>query len=187
MIMTTSVLRKAGFAGLAAILSGVVMPCEAQVPQTLTNAIQRFEKGASVVGANEIDSDACQPVGDEPTLVRVDLNGDGRDDYAALLKLGETGKRVEWQGRELRQGRFALVLFVDNGKGGYLAKLAHRFTSYEPIATMIKVMPAGTIRDAETGKDVLIENAGVALSFCEKSATAYYLKGHRVRSIPLFD
>lgn len=187
MIMTTFALRKAGLGGLAAILWAVTVLCEAQVPQNLADAIQGFAKGASIVAAGEIDSDACQPLGDDPTLVRADFNGDGRDDYAALLKLGETGKKTEWQGKQLRQGRFALVLFIDNGKGGYLAKLAQRFTSYEPTATMVKFMPPGKVQNAETGKDVVLKNAGVALSFCEKSATVYYLTGHRVRSIPLFD
>lgn len=177
----------AGLIGLPMSAFTGAQPKQSTLPEGLTAAIKKVAPGAVIVGAQEVDVTACQPVGDSPGLLRADFNGDGRDDYAALLKTGETGKETTWEGRKLREARFSFVLFLDNGSGGYQPRVVHRYTDFIPTAVVLDLQPAGNVRHRETHKNVRIPNPGVMLSFCEKSATTYFLVGDKIRSIPISD
>ncbi len=71
----------------------------------LNASIRKLAPGAAVVVTQEVDAISCNPVGDNPGLVRADFNGDGRPDYAALLKIRETGKKTIWEGKRLYSDR----------------------------------------------------------------------------------
>ena len=160
---------------------------ELAIPDTLSAAIQKAASGAALVTAHEVDATACAPVGQAPGLVRADFNGDGRDDYAALLKTKETGKETIWEGKKLREARFSFVLFLDDGNGGYKPRVVRRYTDFVPTAVVLDLQPAGNVRHRETHKTVKLANPGVMLSFCEKSATTYFIAAGKIRSIPVAD
>jgi hypothetical protein len=157
------------------------------VPDSLLREIGKLTPGAVIVGAEEVDAIACHPLEKSPGLVRADLNGDGRDDYAVLLKTRETGKETLWEGKKLREARFAFALFIDDGKGSYKPRIVRRFTDFVPVAVVLDLQPAGSVRHRETRKNIHAPNAAVTLSFCEKSATTYYMDGGKLRSIPIAD
>ncbi|MGE0278705.1 MAG: hypothetical protein AB7R40_25180 [Nitrospiraceae bacterium] len=164
-------------------------PLSAQQPTTegLQTAIEKVAVGASIVQAKDVDPVACQPVGENPGFLRADFNGDGRDDYAVLLKTGDTGKERIWEGKTLRETRFTFVFFLDDGAGGYKPRVVRRYVDFIPTAVVLDLQPAGDVRHRETGKHVRLKNPGITLSFCEKSATTYFLLGGKVRSIPIAD
>jgi len=175
-------------------LVGILMPLalfaqskEASVPENLAGAIYKVAPGSAIVSAKEVDATACQPVGDSPGLVRADFNGDGRQDYAVLLKTRVSKEETVWQGKSLREARFLFVWFLDDGSGGYKPRIIRRYTDFVPTAVVIDLQPAGKIRHRETHKDIQVPNPAVMLSFCEKSATTYYLLDDKFRSIPIAD
>src|SRR5262245_8585970 len=61
----------------------------------LRAAIDAFAPGSAILSAAEVDPVGCNPLGQSPGLVRADLNGDGQNDYAALLKLPEGNARMK--------------------------------------------------------------------------------------------
>lgn len=160
---------------------------ESTIPETLSAAIQKAAPGAVLVSAHEVNATACAPVGQAPGLVRADFNGDGRDDYAALLKTKETGKQTNWEGKKLREAHFSFVLFLDDGNGGYKPRVVRRYTDFVPTTVVLDLQPAGNVRHRETHKAAKLANPGVTLSFCEKSATTYFMAAGKVRSIPIAD
>jgi hypothetical protein len=158
-----------------------------QTTESLGAAIERVAVGATIVQAKDVDPISCQPVGESPGLLRADFNGDGRDDYAVLLKTGDTGKERTWEGKTLRETRFAFAFFLDNGSGGYEPRVVRRYVDFIPTAAVLDLQPAGEVRHRETHKNVRLKNPGVTLSFCEKSAATYFLHANKIRSVPIAD
>jgi hypothetical protein len=156
-------------------------------PASLAAAIKKIAPAAVIVDAQDVDATACQPVGESPGILRADFNGDRRDDYAALLKTGETGKEKNWDGKTLREAHFSFVLFIDDGSGGFRPRTIRRYTDFIPTAVVLDLQPAGNVRHRETRKSIYISNPGVTLSFCEKSAKTYYLVNDKIRSVPIAD
>ncbi len=154
---------------------------------TVEDAVRVALPGATIVTPAEIDSKSCAPIPNDPTLLRADFNGDGREDVAVIAKLSESNAPVQWHGETLHRARLALALFLDNGRGGYTLKIAKRFSSYIPLATYIDLIPIGTIHNRETGRSIQLRNPGIALVFCEKSTSGFYFHGHSVRQVPLVD
>ena len=150
-------------------------------------AIEKVIPGASLVTLADIDAKSCGTLPKSPGLVRGDFNGDKRSDFSVLLKAGETGKSVSWQGSTLKQMRYAFVIFLDDGKGGFRAKLLQRFINYAPIAAYIDRQPAGMVRNRDENRNVSIRNEATAFVFCEKSASVYYVKANKVHEIPVTD
>lgn len=176
------------------VLVGVLIPSvlfaqskDAPVPESLAGAINKASPDATIVDAKEVDATSCRPVGDSPGLVRADFNGDGRQDYAVLLKTKVSNEETIWQGKTLREAWFALMLFLDDGHGGFRARILHRYADFVPTAVVINLQPAGTVRNRETHQTVRVPHAAVTLTFCEKSATTYYLAGNKIQSIPIAD
>lgn len=176
-----------GLIGLVATPMSGAQEKELDIPKALAAAIRRVALSAAVVTAKEVDATACHPVGTNPGLVRADFNGDGRDDFVALLKTKETGKEKIWEGRKLRETNFSFVLFLDDGNAGYKVRVVRRYTDFIPTAAALDLQPAGTVRHRETRKNIMLPNPGVTLSFCEKSAATYFMVGTKIRSIPIAD
>jgi hypothetical protein len=172
---------------LAALLGCAPLGAQQPSGEALESAIQKIAASASIVRTGDVDQTACQPVGEDSGLLRADFNGDGRVDYAVLLKTGDTGKERIWDGKTLRETRFAFVFFLDDGRGSYRAKVVRRYVDFIPTAVVLDLQPAGEVRHRETHKSVRLSNPGVTLSFCEKSATTYFLVGDNVRSVPIAD
>jgi hypothetical protein len=157
------------------------------LPEALASAISNISTNSSVVGAEDVDPSACRPVGEKPGLVQADFNGDGRDDYAVLLKTKETDKKTTWQGTELREAEFAFAFLLDDASGGYKQMIVRRYSDFVPTGVVLDLQAPGDVHDRETHKDIQIFNPSVILSFCEKSATAYFVTGGEIHSIPIAD
>jgi hypothetical protein len=177
-------------AGAVSLISPAMVCAERPmppIPDSLTVAMGEVVPGGELLGPQEVDERACSPVGGAPGIVQADFDGDERDDYALLLKTESKGRSVIWEGRELQEAAFSLVLFLDDGNGGYDARVVRQYTALLPTLGMLGLQPAGGVRHRETKQTIKLENPGVTLFFCEKSATTYYLLDGEVRSIPIAD
>ena len=157
------------------------------IPELLAAAIRKVAANAVLVAPEEVDTKACAPAGPTPSLVRGDFDGDGREDYAALLKLKETGKEAIWAGHKLKEAKFSFVLFISDVNGGYKPRVVRSYTDFVPTAVVLDLQAPGAIRNRETRKYTNLSNPGVTLSFCEKSATTYFIKAGAIKSIPVAD
>jgi hypothetical protein len=157
------------------------------LPESLKVAVRTVARAAVLVSPRQVDATACAPVGRSPGVVRADFDGDGRDDYALLLKTRDTGKVTIWEGKALRQAEFAFAFFLADGSGGFKARVVQRYLSYLPTSEVIQLQPAGRIRQMETNRTITLKHPGVTLVFCEKSATTYYLAAGKILSIPVAD
>src|SRR5206468_9172427 len=79
------------------------------LPPALADAIKRLDSAASVVRADEILEERCGAAHRRDQLFRADFNGDGRQDYAALLRVGEPEGKP---GEALRTAPLWAVVFL---------------------------------------------------------------------------
>jgi len=129
----------------------------------------------------------CEQVPRTPGLVKADFNGDGFEDAAVLLKTHVASEVKTWEGQTYREANLVFVIFLSDGKGGYLTPTQDKYKNLIPAMLFLDVIPPGKVRDIEAGKDVVLQNPGVMLTFCGKSAAAYAVTGSTVKEIPLSD
>jgi|SRR5690242_3528209 len=158
-----------------------------EVSKPLLAAIHKVSPKASILQAVEVDAKGCAPTPKNPTLVRADLNGDGLEDAAVLLKTFVSSEITVWQGQELRRADFLFVIFLNDGKGGYVARPLDEFPGHIPVGAYIDLIAPGKIRPMGAKKDMSLSNPAILLVYCEKSAGAYIVTGTRVKAIPLSD
>ena len=162
-------------------------PTGANVSKALLAAIGRVSPNATILQANQVDAKSCAPVPKSPGLVRADFNGDGLEDAAALLKIRVAEEITVWEGKELREADFVFVIFLNDGKGGHIARTLDKFSDFIPAGVTISINPPGKIRPLGAKKDITLSNPSIVLTYCEKSAAAYVVTGTRVKEIPLSD
>jgi len=159
----------------------------ADVLKPLLDAIKKVSPTGDILQANEIDVKSCAPVPKSPALVRADLNGDGLEDVAVLLKTFVSNEITIWQGQKLRRANFLFVIFLNDGKGGYLARPLDQFEGHIPVGASIDLRAPGKLRPMGAKKNMILSNPAIVLTYCEKSAAAYVVTGTRVSEIPLSD
>ena len=159
----------------------------AEISKPLLAAIKKVSPNATILEANEVDAKSCAPTPKSPTLVRADLNGDGFEDVALLLKTSVSNEITVWQGQELRRADFLFVIFLNDRKGSYLTRPLDKWPGYIPEGTYIDLIAPGKIHPMGAKKDMSLSNPAVLLVYCEKSAGAYVVTGTRVKAIPLSD
>ena len=154
----------------------------------ITVAIQRIATGARILAKDDVDAKECgDTLPHQPGLVVADLKGNSKQDFAVLVKTGETGKVTEWEGKKLRLTNYAFAIFLDDGNGAFTLKLVKRFQDYAPLAAYIDLQPPGKVTDQDNGKNVTLQHPGVSLVFCEKSASLYHLVGQEIKTVQLAD
>ena len=161
--------------------------CSSDMPTpAMMAAIHDIDSEATIVERGDVDEDECDSnyLNDSPGLVVADFNGDGYEDFSALVRVGDEGEVVEWQGRTLRHATFVFAIMEAGSSGGFSARYLQRFESYLPLSAHLgTARPGMVVRNRDTGEEVELPHPAVELVFCEKSAALYYLDDHEIRSV----
>jgi hypothetical protein len=139
----------------------------ATVPPQLQAAIKKVRSDAEIVRRDEIDWKSCAPP-ERDQMVEADFNGDGRADYAALLRLGKNESVV---------GPVWLTVFLAREDGSFHSIVLDRHgnrTSTGLANLIIALRPPGVIEEAVLSKQVLLTLPGIERFWCESSATVYF-------------
>jgi hypothetical protein len=151
------------------------------VPAGVAAAIEKALPGATIITQGDINEKSCGRLPKTPGIVRGDFNGDGRLDFAALLKLRTTGKLVHWEGKTLQETEFAFTIFLDDGHGGFTSIYLRRFKDLSPILAYIDIRSPGKVKGVGESPSLTLKNSAISFINCEKSEAVYYLSGSRVR------
>jgi hypothetical protein len=172
---------------LVALLVACCVAAQPSVPAmdpTVQGSIQSAFPGSTILLAADIDPKNCGPAPESPGFVAGDFDGDGRTDFAVLVKLGETGKVITWGGKKLRETRYGFAIFLARSDGTYNLKRAMRFVDYSPLMMLITLQPPGTIQgpgDPGHRSEITLKHSAVERINCGKSSVVYYLSGQTVR------
>jgi hypothetical protein len=151
------------------------------VPADIAATIEKTLPGATILSQGDINEKSCGRIPKTPGIVRGDFNGDGRLDFAALLKLRTTGKSVHWQGKTLQETEFAFAIFLDDGHGAFTSVYVHRFKDLSPVLAYIDLRPPGKITGVGESPSLTLKNSAISFVNCEKSEAVYYLSGSHVQ------
>jgi hypothetical protein len=150
-------------------------------PGSVSAAIEKRIPGATIVTRDDINEKSCGRLPKAPGLVTGDFNGDGRKDFAALLKVRSTGKLVHWEGKLLEETEFAFAIFLEDGHGGFKPAYLRRFKDLLPILSYIDIMPPGNVKGIGEKPGLVLRNSAISFVNCEKSEAIYYVSGASVR------
>jgi len=148
---------------------------------SVSAVIEKRIPGATIVTRDDINQKSCGSLPKTPGLVTGDFNGDGRTDFAALLKVRSTGKLVHWEGKTLEETEFAFAIFLDDGHGGFEAAYVRRFKDLLPILSYIDVTLPGNVKGIGEKPGLVLKNSAVSFVNCEKSEAVYYVSGAHVQ------
>jgi hypothetical protein len=139
----------------------------ASVPPQLQAAIKKVRGDAEIIRRDEIDLKSCEPPeGDQ--MVEADFNGDGRADYAALLRLGKKGSGV---------GPVWLTVFLAQRDGSFRSIVLDRHGNRKSTGLanlVIALRHPGVIDEVVSSRQVRLTLPGVERFWCESSATVFF-------------
>jgi hypothetical protein len=148
------------------------------LPPALAEAIRHLHPGARIVAADEVLGERCGPAQQREQIFRADFNGDRRQDYAVLLRIGEPAGKPDEALRTLplwgvvflanRDGRFRpFVLFKDED-------------AMFPSRRVLFVHAPGPVHHGAHPERVLtLKHPAVGSMLCESSVKVYYWVGLR--------
>jgi len=143
------------------------------MPAGLADAIKRLHPAARVVSADEILEERCGAGQRREQLFRADFDGDGRQDYAALLTIGEP----EGKPREaLRTVPLWAVVFLANRDGRYRPFILYKDAdAMFPSRRALWVQAPGPVHHGARPERVLtLKHPAVGSMVCECTAKVYY-------------
>jgi hypothetical protein len=141
----------------------------------LEAAVKRLNPTAVIVGPQEIDAGSCGDSG--RTVIRGDFDGDGSDDYAALVRLGAVRELtdphrswISWAGADVW-----LVAFLSSRAGGFRPIILGRFPrSSFPLSLTLWLQEPGGVKSWDESRGILLKMPGVGLAWCEKASQVFY-------------
>ena len=124
---------------VAVLLSTASLVSEDDIPVAAHAALKTIEPDGVLLRPEEIDSSQCRRGSLGPVL-KVDLNGDGRDDYVVLVKLREPNKNRE-------PVRVHLVLLLSGKNGIFHGFFLMQLYETLPLHVWLAVQPPGTVEE----------------------------------------
>ena len=160
-------------------------PSAVDLPPALQEAITRLHPAAAVLRADEVLVERCGAEHRRDQVVRGDFNGDGRADYALLLRIGEP-KAVA--GEALKSAAMWAVVFLARRDGLYRPFIL--FKSDEvmiPSRQVIALRPPGPVHHGAHPERVLtLKQPGIASILCVGTEKVFYWvsRGQTFREYP---
>lgn len=154
------------------------------LPSAVETALNREFPSMRLIEERDIDSRSCRGlVTTSPGSVSVDFNGDGIEDYAALL-VGVSAKRNEkWEGKDWPVYDFRLVALLTSKDGSFDIRTLFFGEDSIPTIHIIKLQSAGTLREVGTGRAVKLERPGIEFDACEKYSVVFFFEGTQFRKV----
>jgi hypothetical protein len=148
-------------------------PGVADLPPALRDAITSLHPSAAVLRADEILVERCGAQHRRDQVLRADLNGDGRADYALLLRIGEP-KAVA--GEALKSASVWAVVFLARRDGLYRPFILSKWDEVMiPSRQVIALQPAGLVQaGGHPGRVLTLKQPAVASILCEGTEKIYY-------------
>ena len=143
------------------------------LPAGLAGAIKRLHPAARVVSADEILEERCGAGQRREQLFRADFNGDGRPDYAALVKIGEPAGKPE---EALRTAPLWGVVFLANRDGRFRPYILFKDgDAMYPSRRVLWVQAPGRVHHGAHPERVLtLKHPAVGSMLCESTAKVFY-------------
>jgi len=143
------------------------------LPPAVREAIAQLNPEAAVLRADEILVDRCKPEYRRDQVVRGDFNGDGRTDYALLLRIGEP-KAVG--GEPLKSAAVWAVVFLARRDGRYRPFILSKTDEVMmPSRQVVALRPPGKVHHGAHPERVLtLKQPGIASILCEGTEKVYY-------------
>lgn len=159
-------------AGLAAAEEAV------NLPPALGEAIKHLHPGARIVAADEVLGERCGPAQQREQIFRADFDGDRRQDYAVLLRIGEPGGKL---GEALRTVPLWGVVFLANRDGHFRPFILFKDEdAMFPSRRVLFVQAPGPVHHGAHPERVLtLKHPAVGSMLCESSVKVYYWVGLR--------
>ena len=145
----------------------------ADLPPALRDAITALHPAAAVLRADEILVERCGAQHRRDQVLRADLNGDGRADYALLLRIGEP-KAVA--GEALKSASVWAVVFLARRDGLYRSFILSKWDEVMiPSRQVIALQPVGhVLAGGHPGRVLTLKQPAVASILCEGTEKIYY-------------
>ena len=148
-------------------------PSATELPPAVQEAITRLHPAAAVLRADEVLVERCGTERRRDQVVRADFNGDGRADYALLLRIGEARAVA---GEALKSVSVWAVVFLARRDGLYRPFIL--FKSEEvmiPSRHVIALQPSGRVHHGAHPERVLtLKQPGLASILCEGPEKVFY-------------
>lgn len=150
-------------------------------PPELAVAIAAISPGGRIVGPHDMDGASCG-ASPSPGLVAADFNGDGREDFAVLLK--KSGAPKEPLGPPEFTGLWFVVFLADHI--GALRPAAIQSLAKSRLGKIrLEPHPAGIVTEKGTNKQVAHSSPGILRRVCGKSAVVFHWSGSAMRRIEI--
>ena len=148
------------------------------VPAGVADAIRRLHPEAHIVRGDEILEDRCGAAQRREQIYRADFDGDKRQDYAALLRIGEPAGKPE---EKLRTAPIWGVVFLANRDGRFRPFILFKDEdAMFPTRRALWVQPPGRVHHGAHPERVLtLKHPAVGSMLCEGTARVYYWVGLR--------
>lgn len=134
----------------------------------------------TIMQPSDVSLQECESPKHPPGVVEADFNGDGRTDYAVLLK-GQVKQRTPWEGKILELFELKFVVFLQTSKGKFHVGLEQGLEDYYPFTIGIGIVEPETVRETPIlgDKKVKLSRPGVIKYHCGKFADVYYWNGKK--------
>jgi len=160
--------------GLILEVSGNGAAHDISIPQQLQAAIKVVHRNARVITRSDVDWTSCgSPEADQ--IITADMNGDGRLDYAALLRL-PTKTTAQGERENGTAGAVWLVVFVGRPDGSYkpIVLDRHGDRSAGLVDITIALRLPGVVKEIRSGRKITLTLPGIERLWCERSGTVFF-------------
>jgi len=159
--------------GVATHADGAEPPSVADLPPALREAVTSLHPAAAVLRADEILVERCGAEHRRDQVVRADFNGDGRADYALLLRIGEP-KAVA--GEALESASVWAVVFLARRDGRYRPFILSKSDEVMiPSRQVIALRPSRRVHSGgHPERSLTLTQPAIASILCEGTEKIYY-------------
>ena len=151
------------------------------IPEQLAAAINQVRPNASVVTRSDVDWKSCAPP-ERDQIIKADLDGDGRLDYAALLFV--PNKPGAERKRDGTVAAVWLVVFLGRADGSYKSIVLDRHGDKEStglVDIIITSRAPGVLEEVRSGRKMTLTLHAIERVWCERSGTVFFWNRNRGR------